>query len=358
MDMITVAMDPYENIKNKSIGILKKAMDGNVRFVPFHRGLKIDYQVAHLNFYENIYDKTKLEAFIIFIKKVGRLYYLKLKGVKIVITIHDRFVHDCEFPVLTHLLLKVMCRLADAITIMCEESKSVISEIVGDKNYKRISGKIAYIPHQHYIGAYPDNGEDVRKEFHIKEDDFVFLYFGLVRPYKNVELILEVAKRFENRKNVHFIIAGEPENSEYKKQIEDEIGQRGNIISILKFIPDEKIASLFRASNIVILPFDLKSSLNSGTCFLAFSIGRNVICPLNGTMKELKTAGSYTYTYKTEQEHLEELYKKAEEAYQDYMEDVEAFKNVGDALYQEVVANNDPVKIGELYIKLYQKVLE
>lgn len=60
----------------------------------------------------------------------------------------------------------------------------------------------------------PELPNSVKRNMHI-------LFMGSVRPYKNIELILEAANKLQG-KNIEFVIAGKANNKDYEKLIQDQ----------------------------------------------------------------------------------------------------------------------------------------
>ena len=152
-------------------------------------------------------------------------------------------------------------------------------------NINEIEDKVYFIPHPNYIGAYKENNIDYKSLLNIKDNELVLLFTGMVKPYKNIELLIEVSKYFENIP-IKFIIAGSPSDDEYKMKILNLINSKNNIVPLLYFIADDDMTSLIEICDLMIFPYDMKSSLNSGSIILAFSYGKSVISPLISTLQD------------------------------------------------------------------------
>ena len=81
----------------------------------------------------------------------------------------------------------------------------------------------------------------------------------MVKPYKNIELLIEVSKYFENIP-IKFIIAGSPSDDEYKMKILNLINSKNNIVPLLYFIADDDMTSLIEICDLMIFPYDMKRS--------------------------------------------------------------------------------------------------
>ena len=110
------------------------------------------------------------------------------------------------------------------------------------------------------------------------------LYFGLIRPYKGVESLLEA---FGDIKDpvLRLRIAGKPVEPALAAQIVAAGETDHRISSDLTYIDDAQLADEVGRSELVVLPYrDLQ---NSGSLLLALSLDRPVLVPDNVMTREL-----------------------------------------------------------------------
>lgn len=313
--------------------------------------------VVHFNWFDNIDSSTFIKTILRLIKRILIIKILKFRGVKIVTTVHNRLPHNTRYKFLSFLFLKILYRNADVITVLTNSTRDVLREQLGDKFYNRIENKIVFIPHPNYIGAYPQSTKQLIGGTREK-NRMRFLFLGAVKPYKNIELILEVAKYFsQNKFNAEFVIAGNGKK-EYLNLLKSHYSNMENVVFIDKFIANEEIDGLVKEADIFILPYDKKSSLNSGTCYLAFSYKKNVICPDISTIIDIGKEKCYAYSYETERNHLEQLLSMSIKAYEDFTKDKALFIKKGEDLFDLVAQNNSPKDIGKMYRDIYVKLVE
>ena len=83
---------------------------------------------------------------------------------------------------------------------------------------------------------------------------YVVLFFGLIRPYKGLEVLLEAANSLSE--DIHLIIAGECYGSwnRYKRLINGNKA-RSRIHVFKQYIPDDKVGGFFAATDLVVLPY-------------------------------------------------------------------------------------------------------
>tara|TARA_B100000674_G_scaffold57075_1_gene39774 strand:- start:16874 stop:18007 length:1134 start_codon:yes stop_codon:yes gene_type:complete len=112
----------------------------------------------------------------------------------------------------------------------------------------------------------PKEKEMVRLKFGIKEGQKVLLFFGFIRKYKGLDLLLKALK--DARENTVVLIAGEcyGEFSEYQKIIDDnKLGSR--VINHVRYIPDSEVSEVFSVSDICVLPY--RTATQSGIASIA-----------------------------------------------------------------------------------------
>jgi len=130
----------------------------------------------------------------------------------------------------------------------------------------------------HY-GTYPCNRmarKEAREKLRIPRNARVLLFFGNIRPYKGLDILLESFNMLANEnKNVWLIVAGRPwrDFDKYKKMT-DSFDSNINSRILLKneFIPDKEVPIYFSASDLLVLPYK-KFDSQSGVIMLAISCG-------------------------------------------------------------------------------------
>ena len=115
--------------------------------------------------------------------------------------------------------------------------------------------------------------QDARKRLGIDESDRVMLFFGFIRKYKGLDLLLDALHLLKKEKtapcNLKLIVAGEfyEDESAYRIKIHD-AGIADMIMLKTGFIPDTKVKEYFCASDMVIQPY--RDATQSGVTPLAY----------------------------------------------------------------------------------------
>lgn len=219
------------------------------------------------------------------------LFILKLLGIKIVWTVHNIIDHEGKFASIELFFRKIVARLCDKIIVHSQSAKNTV-----EKAYRMKSDShVAIILHGNYLNNYKNIIEksEARSQLCIAMEDFVFLLFGQIRPYKGVFKLIKDFKRL-NSSQVKLLIAGKPCNSGMIEDIQKECNVNKNIRTIFKFIPNDEVQIYMNASDIVVLPY--QNILTSGALILAMSFSKPVIAPTIGDIPSiLDEKGGFLY---------------------------------------------------------------
>jgi glycosyltransferase involved in cell wall biosynthesis len=276
---------------------------------------------------------------------------MKSAGAKFVWTLHNKKPHDLKNSKLAEEFRNFLLKECDRIVIHSINSKEFLKKIMG----KEIENKIFYIPHGNYIKNYNIAVSNLRDKYNLMKSDFVFLYFGIIRPYKNLSVLIEVFKQLK-LKRAKLLICGNPLNGKIENEIKS-LCKDKNIILDMRFIKEQEVNRLFKTSDVVVLPYDKTSVLNSGTVLLSYSLKTPVIIPEIASIKSIKSNSFiFSYDYKNSNEHYRNLKKILRQTYKRYYSNRENLKIKGEKGYKFVKENNNweiiEKRIGKLYNSL------
>lgn len=132
-----------------------------------------------------------------------------------------------------------------------------------------------------------------RNYFGLNEDEKVLLFFGFIRPYKGLDLLIEGLAKTKS-KNVKLIIAGEFYTDEkpyfyLAKQwrIEDKLIWKNH------FISNEEVGLYFCAADLVVQPY--KHATQSGVTQIAYHFEKPMIVTDVGGLAEIVPDGISGY---------------------------------------------------------------
>jgi len=138
-------------------------------------------------------------------------------------------------------------------------------------------------------GAPPGRAE-ARAQLGIAEDKVV-LFFGLVRAYKGLDLLIDAFARAAPRvAGMRLLVVGEfyEGERERREQIE-ELGIAQSTTVVADYVPDERVARYFGAADCVVLPY--RSATQSGITQVALGMGVPMIATAVGGLPEVVRPG-------------------------------------------------------------------
>ncbi|HBL12377.1 MAG TPA: glycosyltransferase [Cyanobacteria bacterium UBA11162] len=215
---------------------------------------------------------------LLFLMKIARS-----RGIKTVWTIHNLAAHERRYP---HWEAKFwhgfISQLDGCISFSQAGMEAARERFPALKELPNF-----VISHGHYRAEYPNHisAGEARAELGIPTSAKVLLFFGKIRPYKNVTELIRIFRQLSDPEALLYIV-GFPEVSDLKTEIEAEAISDSRIRINLDFIPKDQAQIYFAAADLVILPY--REILNSGSALLALSFNRPILVPQRGSLGELQ----------------------------------------------------------------------
>ena len=125
------------------------------------------------------------------------------------------------------------------------------------------------------------------KALNLDVDKDYMLFFGLVRAYKGLDLLLDAMGKIHTKMpNLRLLVAGEFYEQEelYRKQIADN-GLTDKVIIRNEFIPDADLRKYFGAANLIVQPY--KTATQSGVTQVAFHFEKPMLVTNVGGLGEI-----------------------------------------------------------------------
>ena len=154
------------------------------------------------------------------------------------------------------------------------------------KDLLTLKPKAEYTVIQHplysHFGAKRDR-EEAEDKLGLKYGKKNILFFGLIREYKGLDILLEAFK--ELGEDYQLIIAGEPYGSfdKYQKLIDSMPGKE-RVFMDLKYIKDSEVTDYFSAADVAVLPY--RSATQSGISSVSYHFEVPMIVTDVGGLKE------------------------------------------------------------------------
>ncbi len=275
----------------------------------------------HLHFFDELYQRprrvtTRLRALAF----LGMLRALKLRGVRLVWTVHNIAPHELYHPDVAARLYQQLFRLVDAAIVHSEGA----AESVRQRYAVRRS--LHVIPHGHYIDVYgpPAERRAARLELSLPAHAFIFAAVGALRPYKGLDRLIRAFRRLPHP-DVRLLIAGAAKSSDYVAFLRREMAGDARILLREGFIPDTAMADYAAAADVIVLPYT--RLLTSGALLWAFSYRRPVIAPAHPAIADLVREGETGWGFNPGDEvSLERALVRA-------LEEAPALAQMGDAAF-------------------------
>ncbi|MDR0790653.1 MAG: glycosyltransferase [Bacteroidales bacterium] len=138
-----------------------------------------------------------------------------------------------------------------------------------------------------------------------REDNTIrLLFFGLIREYKGLDLLIEALEREDLQSYpISLIVAGEfYDNAQSYYDRVSALGLTGKVIFTDKFIDDKDVKSYFCASDLVVLPY--KDATQSGVTQIAYHFEIPMLVTDVGGLAELVPNGRSGYVCKADKDSI------------------------------------------------------
>jgi len=207
------------------------------------------------------------------------LKYLKRRNIQLVLSAHD--VLHPEKQVITPFLVQLY-HTFDAIIAHTQDSRNILEQV-----FHVAPEKIHVIPHGEYSGiAQHLEKHEARKGLGIDPNARVILFFGYIRPYKGLDILLKAFPEVQKRiHNAVLLIAGESKEPFQKyEHLIRELGIAESVQCFIGYVPLEKVPLFFSSADIVVLPY--RHIYQSGVVHLAFGFQKPVVVTRVGGLPE------------------------------------------------------------------------
>jgi glycosyltransferase involved in cell wall biosynthesis len=215
------------------------------------------------------------------------IWAARLRGTKVVWTVHNLHPHELPHPRLQRWLWRGLLPLVDGYVSLTAGGAQAARETFPP--LCRLPGFV--IPHGHFRRAYSNHVsfEEARCRLGIPLGSTVFGFLGRIRPYKNVPHLVQTFRALQDPE-ARLLIAGQPESAAIRAEVAEAAAGDLRVHLSLDHVPNDAVQLYLKACDLVVLPFT--EILNSGSAMLALSFDRPVLVPLTGAMGELQsTAG-------------------------------------------------------------------
>jgi beta-1,4-mannosyltransferase len=308
LEVRVIARPAFRDSTNPYCGLLYTHMmaAGGVRVEEYswRRLLGGRHDICHLHWPElHLNQKNRALALRGSATALSFLRWARLRGTKIVWTIHNLHSHEQYYPRLERWFWDGFLRLVDGHISLSHSAHD--AALARFPRLARIPGFI--VPHGHYRehGREQITRAAARARLGLDADAMVVSFVGQIRTYKNVPQLIASFRALEDRRLV-LLIAGEPHSPELADRVRAAAAGDSRVRLELEWLAEERLLLHLTAADLVVLPY--REVLNSGSALLALSCDRPVLVPQTGSLAELQDVVSpawlRTYSGELTPDHL------------------------------------------------------
>jgi len=207
-------------------------------------------------------------------------------GIKLVATAHD--VRRSQGLISLRYELEQLRRLyrrCEALFVHSEFQKKDLIDFAGV-----CPERVYVVPHGPYYHGPPQaDKETLRRRYGVPLDKQVALFFGDIRPDKNLDLFLRAMVPFKDR--LVLVVAGQVKHRDgkdgnYYKKLASELGLEGTVLWRLEYIPNDEVPNYFEMCDWVAMPYSGRFTSQSGVLNVAMAHHRPVLVTATPTIVE------------------------------------------------------------------------
>lgn len=125
-----------------------------------------------------------------------------------------------------------------------------------------------------------------KRELGFQPDDRVLLFFGYVRRYKGLDILIDAFAQLAPRHpDLKLLVAGEfyEDEGPYRQQVKD-LGLEDRVVMDNRYIPNEAVGRYLQLSEVLVMPY--RSATQSGIQALAHGYGKPIVLTDVGGLRE------------------------------------------------------------------------
>ncbi len=200
---------------------------------------------------------------------------------RILFVCHNIFEHEARF--FTRFCSKTVLKRGDLFVVHSSEEFDRLKQFIPED--KITLGFLAQ--NDLFEGAAWDRA-DARKRLGVTGD--VLLFFGFLRPYKGLDVLLKAMPSILRKRPVTLMIVGESwGGADDVNKMTGELGIASHIVRVDRYVPNEEVGLYFSAADLVILPY--LAGTGSGVVPSAYVFNTPVVATRVGSMPDAVTDG-------------------------------------------------------------------
>ena len=226
--------------------------------------------------FQGLLNPAKDDEFIEYIQNSGR------EKIKVIYTAH----HILPYETLSKhkKIYSKIYNKVDRIIVHARQNKDELATM-----FNIPSELISVVPHGNFIEIAEKSPElsllDARSILGFKKEDFCVLFFGSIRDYRGLDVLLKSMLYLKKYPKIKLIVAGEMQQKALCEDLVDVLKIRNAVNFYLEYIPIKYVGQYFYASDLVVLPY--KKVYQSGAMQMAFAFNRAVLSTNTGGISEV-----------------------------------------------------------------------
>jgi beta-1,4-mannosyltransferase len=249
-------------------------------------------RILHLHFFDELTQRpSEPQTAVRSLLFLALLALLRLRGVRIVWTAHNLEPHELYHPIWGFLVYRLVARWSAAIIAHSQAARDLLEARYGPLPHCQV------IPIGNYIGLYgpPRDRTASRAALGLPADGPVLLNIGALRPYKNIERLIDAFAALPEQTRGTLLIAGTAKSPAYADALRFQASATPHVQVRPTFIPDAELPSYLAAADLVVLPY--RKMLTSAMLLCALSYARPVVAPAFGVVCELLREGETGFLF-------------------------------------------------------------
>lgn len=240
--------------------------DITVRYYTKWRAIFGNHQVFHVHWPDHLLrDTSRIKTWAKRVVFAAILLRCSFTRTSVVRTAHNAVPHERSRSIVERGLLSWLDSISHAWIVMNKQTPL------------RAGAKAVVIPHGHYRDWYDNQN--------VHQVPGRILSFGIVRPYKNIPVLVRSMRLMENpTASLH--VLGDCSDQQLAAEIREAAGSDERIRLSLTHAGDEELARAIGESTLVALPYT--QLLNSGALLLALSLNRPALVPDTPATREYR----------------------------------------------------------------------
>jgi glycosyltransferase involved in cell wall biosynthesis len=209
--------------------------------------------------------------------------FFQRRGTRIVLTVHDLLPHDTGDR-----FQSIFLNLYSHVDAIICHSDHVAAKLGAE--FRIPTSKLNIIPHgPFFYDLDPPMSGQILQSFRIAPNTLVFLFQGIILPYKGVDLLLKAWQLVEKETSAACLIiagTGSRDLLDRLRQQAQELGlQRVHLH--FRFISTEELVALYRAADVVVYPY--RAVTTSGALATGLALNKAMIASNLSVFQELLT---------------------------------------------------------------------